>query len=213
MSTLTLVTGALGKFRLRADKPNKAVYIPREQKGGFQKGGFGGCSPGTKTGTRVHSDVPPERKTGTRVHFAKTTLLRTALLSPGDNVHSNHLDTNLSCCTFQLELTIYRPETMHSILHPGMLQFDVHKRKKNCCFLDIDFLVPALAHLCPSEKVCLVEPRVRLSNSRVNSGTDPETPRRRSQSKFRISRFRTVGDPHGNKSRFPPQNRFRIVFP
>ena len=28
----------------------------------FQKGGFGGCSPGTKTGTRVHSDVPPERK-------------------------------------------------------------------------------------------------------------------------------------------------------
>ena len=31
-------------------------------KGGFQKGGFGGCSPGTKTGTRVRSDVPPERK-------------------------------------------------------------------------------------------------------------------------------------------------------
>ena len=28
----------------------------------FQKGGFGGCSPGTKTGTRVHSDVPPERR-------------------------------------------------------------------------------------------------------------------------------------------------------
>ena len=28
----------------------------------FQKGGFGGCSPGTKTGTRVHSDVPLERK-------------------------------------------------------------------------------------------------------------------------------------------------------
>ena len=28
----------------------------------FRKGGFGGCSPGTKTGTRVHSDVPPERK-------------------------------------------------------------------------------------------------------------------------------------------------------
>ena len=32
-----------------------------------QKGGFGGCSPGTKTGMRVHSDVPPERKTGTKV--------------------------------------------------------------------------------------------------------------------------------------------------
>ena len=55
----------------------------------FQKGGFGGCSPGTKTGTRVYSDVLPERKPqrgydrmfpwnenrneGT---FAKTTLLR-----------------------------------------------------------------------------------------------------------------------------------------
>ena len=24
----------------------------------FQKGGLGGCSPGTKTGTRVHLDVP-----------------------------------------------------------------------------------------------------------------------------------------------------------
>ena len=32
------------------------------QKGGLQKSGFGGCSPGTKTGTRVHSDVPPEWK-------------------------------------------------------------------------------------------------------------------------------------------------------
>ena len=28
----------------------------------WQKGGFGGCSPRTKTGTRVHSDVLPERK-------------------------------------------------------------------------------------------------------------------------------------------------------
>ena len=27
--------------------------------GGFQKGGFGGCSPGTKTGTRVRSPKPP----------------------------------------------------------------------------------------------------------------------------------------------------------
>ena len=27
----------------------------------FKKGGFGRCSPGTKTGTRVQSDVPPER--------------------------------------------------------------------------------------------------------------------------------------------------------
>ena len=49
----------------------------------FQKGGFGGCSPRTKTRTRVYSELPPERKPergymhmlneGT---FAKTTLLR-----------------------------------------------------------------------------------------------------------------------------------------
>ena len=55
----------------------------------FQKGGFGGCSSGTKTGTRVHSDVPPERKpergyvrmfprieNRNKGTFAKTTLLR-----------------------------------------------------------------------------------------------------------------------------------------
>ena len=53
-------------------------------KGWFPQGWFGGCSPGTKTGTRVHSDVPPERKpergtfacppgtkTGTRAHSPK----------------------------------------------------------------------------------------------------------------------------------------------
>ena len=28
----------------------------------FKKGGFGGSSPGAKTGTRVHSAVPPKRK-------------------------------------------------------------------------------------------------------------------------------------------------------
>ena len=57
------------------------------QKGGF--GGFGACSPGTKTGTRVHSDVPPERKPERgyvrmfprnekpeRGYFRQTTLLR-----------------------------------------------------------------------------------------------------------------------------------------
>ena len=56
---------------------------------GFQKGGFGRCSPVPRTGTRVHSDVPryqePERGcirmfpgTGTRNEgtFAKTTLLQ-----------------------------------------------------------------------------------------------------------------------------------------
>ena len=40
------------------------------QKGGIQKGGFGGCSPGTKTGTRVRSPKPP--------------FYETALLSPND---------------------------------------------------------------------------------------------------------------------------------
>ena len=40
------------------------------QKGGFQKGGFGGCSPGTKTGTRVRSPKPP--------------FYETALLSPSE---------------------------------------------------------------------------------------------------------------------------------
>ena len=63
-----------------------------------QKGGFGGCFRGTKTGTRVHSDVPLERKPergyvrmfpqnekwneGT---FTKTTLLRNRpFLSPSE---------------------------------------------------------------------------------------------------------------------------------
>ena len=72
------------------------VLIGETQKGGFQKGGFGGCSPGTKTRTRVRSDVPSDRKTGTRVRmfprnenrnegtFAKPPFDETALLSPGD---------------------------------------------------------------------------------------------------------------------------------
>ena len=36
----------------------------------FQKGGFGGCSPGMKTGTRVHSDVPlaKNQNDGTNSH-------------------------------------------------------------------------------------------------------------------------------------------------
>ena len=45
-------------------------------------------------------------------------------------------------------------------------------------------------------KFCNLEvPWVRLSISGVKSGTHLETPWKRSQSKFRISRFRTVGDP------------------
>ena len=35
------------------------LSIGGSQEGGFQKGGFGGCSPGTKTGTRVRSPKPP----------------------------------------------------------------------------------------------------------------------------------------------------------
>ena len=44
---------------------------------------------------------------------------------------------------------------------------------------------------------CLDVPRVRFSISGTKSGAnpEPETPRKRSRSKFRISRFRTVGDP------------------
>ena len=59
------------------------------QKGGFPKGWFWrmfprnenwnegtfGCSPGTKTGTRVSSHVPPERKPE-QGHISQTTLLR-----------------------------------------------------------------------------------------------------------------------------------------
>ena len=54
----------------------------------FQKGGFGGCSPGTKTGTRVHSEVPrneklergyvrmfPQNENRNEGTFTKTTLL------------------------------------------------------------------------------------------------------------------------------------------
>ena len=57
----------------------------------LKKGGFGGCSPGTKTGTRIRSDDPPERKpergspgtkTGTRAHSPKPPFYETALSSP-----------------------------------------------------------------------------------------------------------------------------------
>ena len=47
--------------------------IGGSQKGGLQKGGFGGCSPGTKTGTRVRSPKPP---------FYETALLSPSELSP-----------------------------------------------------------------------------------------------------------------------------------
>ena len=71
--------------------------IGGSRKGGFQKGGFGGCSPVPKTGMKVHSDVPryekPERghiqmfpgtKTGTRVHSPKPPFYENALLFPLD---------------------------------------------------------------------------------------------------------------------------------
>ena len=41
----------------------------------FLSGGFGGCSPGTKTGTRVHSDVPPERNPEIKGRFRKRVVL------------------------------------------------------------------------------------------------------------------------------------------
>ena len=44
------------------------------------EGAFG-CSPGTKTGTRVRSHVPPEQKK-TRVRSPKPPFYETALLSP-----------------------------------------------------------------------------------------------------------------------------------
>ena len=48
----------------------------------FQKGGSGGCSPGMKTGTRVHLDVPSERKTGTRVRSPKPPFTKPLLCLP-----------------------------------------------------------------------------------------------------------------------------------
>ena len=85
----------------------------------FQKGGFGGCSPGTKTGTRARSQVTPERKpergcvrmfprnenrnegtfacspgtkTGTRADSPKPPFCETALLSPDDSFSGDHIE-------------------------------------------------------------------------------------------------------------------------
>ena len=79
-------------MRYRSDSSRVAKRVV------FQKSGFGGCSPGTKTGTRAHSDVPLERNPERGyVHmfprnenrnegtFAKTTPnYETALLSPSE---------------------------------------------------------------------------------------------------------------------------------
>ena len=40
----------------------QALPCGASQKGGFQKGGFGRCSPGPKTGTRVHVDPLSRQK-------------------------------------------------------------------------------------------------------------------------------------------------------
>ena len=46
-------------------RPLPSVLFSKvRKKGGFQKGGFGGCSPVRKTETRVHSDVPRYQKQG-----------------------------------------------------------------------------------------------------------------------------------------------------
>ena len=74
-----------------------------------------------------------------------------------------------------------------------------------CYFVRISFSIFCVANvshenvsknerLVPGPRFLSV-PRVRLSISRAKSGTNPETPRKRSQSKFWISRFRTVWDP------------------
>ena len=49
-------------FRKPPARKRFPQYLGLTKRWFFQKGGFGGCSPGTKTGTRVHLDVPPERK-------------------------------------------------------------------------------------------------------------------------------------------------------
>ena len=76
------------------------TLFPGRQKGGFPKGWFWrtfprnenrnegtfGWSPGTKTGTGVHSHVPPGTKTGTRAHSPKPPFHETALLSRSELV-------------------------------------------------------------------------------------------------------------------------------
>ena len=77
-------------------------------KGWFPKGWFWRMFPGTKTGTRVHSDVPPERKpergrtfafsprtkTGKRAYSPKPPFYETPLLSPGENCRMTPLEHN-----------------------------------------------------------------------------------------------------------------------
>ena len=102
-----------------------------EIKGWFLKGGFGGCSPRTKTGTRVCSDVPPNEnrnegtlgcspgtKTGTRARSPKPPFYETALLSPSEKLSGapvldiqsryswefpNLVVSNLAVCNFHAE--------------------------------------------------------------------------------------------------------------
>ena len=57
----------IGKPQARLKTNPHRVTLGGTQKDDLPKGGFGGCSPGTNTGTRVRSDVPPEQKIGTRV--------------------------------------------------------------------------------------------------------------------------------------------------
>ena len=61
--------------------------------------------------------------------------------------------------------------------------------------LDFFFGMQLFAYSWKLHGYILEVPRVRLSISGVKSGTNPEAPRKRSQSKFWFSKFRTVGDP------------------
>ena len=69
IAIIIIILGNFQSVRLTIRKVITISYfLGGSQKGRFQKGGFGGCSPVSKNGARVHSDVPGAPRTGTRVH-------------------------------------------------------------------------------------------------------------------------------------------------
>ena len=59
-----VVPGSKTHFE-QSESPEQSELTPdleTNERSGFQKGGFGGCSPVPKTGTRVHADVPQYQK-------------------------------------------------------------------------------------------------------------------------------------------------------
>ena len=83
-----------------------------------------GCSPGTKTGTRVRSHVPPERKTGTRAHSPKPPFYETALLSPLEK-----RALNVSGTFRMMFRVLWKP------LRFGIYNFSRHLFNKDAAFL------------------------------------------------------------------------------